>query len=306
MKKQINNKKTSKSEIIMAVIIIIIILLTTLALVNIIKPITDFGTKKEDELIPTNIGNNKEADKVQQYIMEHVKTFNNYLIDPTKTRETLADYVKMDKRYFLMMVGEDADERKGMQEIYRKQVKEDISEYEKKQEEYAKNLENQIIANYKIELNGIPLYTADQKQAAQFLTVTPYNYALYQRDFMALQEELLKLAGITNIEENTTSMTQLYKARVKVLEILNDQLDSYNSNHSYETNIVYDIGKEIKCNTCDIYLNYAWGEYAPELSYTAEDGFKYDELRDSRVNAIIETAVNSGKLDKENPLKLSQ
>lgn len=305
------NKKYRRILII-CIIIMIISLLCIIAL-NVIKPQNkDKGTgdktpaPQETEQSEFLEPEDSPADENQKYVTANAEKLNAYLLDSTKTVEDYEKLTGLGKEYFLVIVGKNSDEGYGIPKEYRNKIKtNDIKEYEEQHKIYLENLEKQIISNYSFELTGKPKYTQDKKQLVQFLNISPYNYSLYQRDLAGLQEELLKMANITEFKENVESITNIYKAKIKAMEILDAELDNYNSNEIYETALIYDIDKEITCNiSCSEYVTYAIGEYTAELKINESGDSVYENNKSARIQNIIQNAITNNILDQTNPLKL--
>lgn len=292
--------KNKKSMLILAGIIATIGI--CLLLLSMFFPNNNNKKQKKEKPIDYNVEvteSIKELDKNQKEVQEVVKLFNSYLLD---TNKTTIDYEKLtgiQENYFVPMVGADSISLHHIPEEYAASVKEDLSAYDKKQRKYANNLAKAIKENFSLILQQEPLYTDNNKQLMQIVSVKPFSYTLYEMDVKELQSALLDLAGIKE-SESIEVLPQMYKSLVKAMEILDSQLSNYKNEKEFETNLIFDIGKTITCNNCHLYINYAEGAYLDSVMPQEN----YDDTKEQRIDEIINKAIDEGILDKKNPLKL--
>lgn len=256
--------------------------------------------KKEEDDIVEFI---EELDDNQKRAKELSLLFNQYLVDSTKTAIDYYELTGVEPKYFAPMVGKDSVQEQPFVEEYRTQVSEDLTIYDQALEKYAKNLNDTIKKHYSFKLKGTPMYTTDKKQLLQQLEIKPFSYVFYKNDLQTIMDELLVLAKVKIEKETPEVMMNVYKARIKAMEILDSQLGTYKNKKIQEVNLIYDVGEKVICNNCHFYINDAQGFYLDEVKTSGEIN-SYEKNKKVRLKKIIDKAIDKKILNKSDPLKL--
>lgn len=245
----------------------------------------------------------EELDDNQKRVKELSVLFNQYLVDSTKAATDYYELTGIEPKYFAPMVGKDSVQEQPFVEEYRTQVSEDLTTYDQALEKYAKNLNDTIKKHYSFKLKGTPMYTTDKKQLLQQLEIKPFSYVFYKNDLQTIMDELLSLAKVKIEKETPEVMMNVYKARIKAMEILDSQLGTYKNKKTQEVNLIYDVGEKVICNNCHFYINDAQGFYLDEVKTSGEIN-SYEKNKKVRLKKIIDKAIDKKILNKSNPLKL--
>lgn len=285
------------------IIIVVILLIFTLLLIG----VGIYLSQPEEKEVPPKkeppTSDEEKLDENQRYVVDKITKLNEYIVDPTKTRKDFAKLTNNEETGYMPIVGKESSISYGIPSIFESKVKNKLGTYITAQKKYIKSLEKEIQKTYKYKLIGEPVYTLDKKQLMQQLEVTPFNYTVYLSDVGLIQTELLKLANKENLQETAEDEIYRYQSRVKAIEILDSQLDIYKSKETHQINIVYDLLPKKQCYSCNVYMDYAIGNYSSDM---VENGqLVYIEKSVQRIQSILETAKTEKILDVSNPLKLS-
>ena len=298
------NKKKSK------IAVIIICLFVFIGMVSIILGILYSSTSSNKKDDKPNVNKyptveDKALDENQKKVQKLSSEFNKYLVDATKTANDYYELTGIEPKFFSPMVGKDSTQEQEIPSEYKKKIKDDLTEYDKALEKYSKKLSDTIKEHYKFELVETPLYTENKKQLMQKVKIRPFSYIMYRNDLQEVMQNLLTMANINVEKESAESIKSIYMARVKAMEILQTNIDEYKNTKEEETNLIFDIGKKIKCSNCQFYINNAQGFYLDEVKAYATYN-NYEQNKSARISKIIDNAVSQKVLDKSNPLSLKK
>ena len=259
--------------------------------------------KKKSEKNPPVVEFQEELDETQKKVQELSTSFNQYLVDSTKTANDYYELTGIEPKYFAPMVGKDSTQEQALPVELKSQITEDLTDYEKALEKYSASLNSAIKKHYEFKFKGVPAYTADKKQILQVVEIKPFSYILYRNDLLEVMNKILSMAKVKTENEDANTMASVYKARIKAMEVLDSQLATYKNKKTQEASLIYDLGDRIKCNNCHFYINDAQGYYLDEVKTDGKID-NYQKNKKVRIENIINDAIEKKILNKKDPLKL--
>lgn len=269
-------------KIVFAILILIIIV----GAVVILKP-------KEDEK------ENNKIDKNQ--VAEEISDFTKETVSDTSTKKGIEERVGQEVSSMDLLAGKDS---------YLREVPtisgEDISEYKTKANEYASRVESYIKNNLDYTIDSTT--ESVDGQTLVVVTIKTYYYNWYLNDLTKLQSEISKLAGYdyeTSFDGKPTNETNTYmfKSKVKAMELLDNYLDDYINNYEHLTiDVIYDPDdpKVTNSSLMSYYLQLGGINYKSMQPGTKE----FQDKQATKIKKIIDTALQTGEMNKNNPLKL--
>ena len=184
----------------------------------------------------------------------------------------------------------------------------DVSKYEEAQDKYASALESKIKENFEYVIDSKDITVEKNKLIT--VTLKSYYYSLYVDDLNALAGKLLVLKGYNPSvdflgNETDESKAEMYKAKIKAMEILNDYLDEYYNDYEYVS--VDIVSSDSTKDTGQEYMNYLQAISGIKYKNAAvKMGVEpYLQKQEERINKYIEEAKENGVLDVNNPLELN-
>lgn len=186
-----------------------------------------------------------------------------------------------------------------------------LQEYKTKQDTYASNVEKTMRDN--LEYHFGEYIVSEEGNIVQKFSYRTYYYQLYLGDLDEVVNTL-----IPNVFDNYSEMlvrdlteeelVKMYQLKVKALEIMNSYVQNYvNNDEVISFDLIYK--KENNKILQDYFslLMQLSGNFYKNVSYQSlEDEQVIISNRTTRVQEIINTAVNNQTLDLSNPLQLAK
>lgn len=186
-----------------------------------------------------------------------------------------------------------------------------LQEYKTKQDTYASNVEKTMRDN--LEYHFGEYIASEEGNIVQKFSYRTYYYQLYLGDLDEVVNTL-----IPNVFDNYSEMlvrdlteeelVKMYQLKVKALEIMNSYVQNYvNNDEVISFDLIYK--KENNKILQDYFslLMQLSGNFYKNVSYQSlEDEQVIISNRTTRVQEIINTAVNNQTLDLSNPLQLAK
>lgn len=254
------------------------------------------------------ISNNKDKSKnkepiinKEEYEQEVIDINNKMVTDLDMNDIKKMTNKKLNSRY--IMVGKESYLR---EKIVNGNSFDEIDKYYEAQNKYANNVEKIIKENFEFEITE-SIETIDGFVDVKF-TYKPYYYHWYLNDMGKLQDKLLEMSGYKESdfmsEKPSKKMVQdVFKAKIKALEIMNDYLENYRNDYEFfDDNIMYDSNNtKFSQPYIESYLLLADGSASTKFNFASAE---FETEQNQRLNKYLAEASANGTLDKKNPLKL--
>jgi len=245
--------------------------------------------------------NDQELDLEQ--IQTEITNFTTMVIEEGINKDNLNKMTKQEGGTLFIPVGSDSYVR---QKANVSGI--DVNEYENAQEKYTLFLEEKIKENFEYEM-GKEILTVDKSYLIP-VTIKSYYYSLYVDDLNYLSGKLLEHKGYSPSvdflgNETNESKAEMYKAKIKAMEILNNYIDEYYNDDEYLT-IEIISGKDKKENGQEL-MDYLVAISGEKYSNSAMSlGVEtYLQKQEERISNYIKEAISQGILDLNTPLELN-
>jgi len=249
-----------KKRIIIIIIVVVLILLGVVTLVTI---------PKEKVSIEETKNNIKELTSTE-ITQDEIKAMTGYKLNSSE-----------------IMIGEDSDLRKSLSDKLIKKY--DLKKYEEKQQEYAKEVEEKYLNNFKYEVKKIEEIT--DEESLYTIEMQGYYYQLYISDMTELALNLYEDSG--NKEEEIGARDEatvnFYKAKVKAMELMRENLGDYENKNEVRNFSVYFVNGKPKTrdDLITITLNFRGMTYE-NMNFTKNENVKAQKTR-------VENYIAKGK-----------
>lgn len=224
--------------------------------------------------------------------MSNVEVVENVISDVFLTTDTSLEEIEEITEHELNSIFIATGENGFLRETI--ECNEDISKYKNMQNIYATKVEEKYINNTD--------YTVEELDNGNlFFQIKPYYFKTYASDVTVLASKLMKLAGVEDdlIEKNYDSYkVYAYKANIKAMMIMDEYLDNYNNKDEVLPFTFYFDGNEPAENQ---YLSLYFNLIGVTSEYMINSDIEHEE-QDIRVEQYLNSAIDRGLVNKDNPL----
>lgn len=187
----------------------------------------------------------------------------------------------------------------------------DLSEYVEKQKIYVSHVEDVIRSNLDYQLGEY--IVSEEGDVVQKFSYRTYYYQLYLGDLNEVMNNLIPYVFddysdmlVRNLTDQ--ELAKMYQLKVKALEIMNDYINNYiNNDEVIAFDLIYKKDNNKILQDYFSLLMQLNGSFYQNVSYqSVEEEQVAISNRTSRVQEIINNAVNNQILDMTNPLQLKK
>jgi len=242
-------------------------------------------SKPLKEVLPAD-NNNDEVKKImtKEKTAKVVKEFTDKVYSDDVTEDDLKKYISSSLEKDDIFYGKDSYFRHMSDNLI------EVEDINTKRDYYLSLLEKYMKDNFEYSLGDYVVST--DGSVIQNINVRSYYYKVFLLDYY---EVVNKLKSFTS---STLTVVDQYRINVKALEIMSIHFDKYiNKDEKVQATLIYT--KENDKVACDYYSFY---------SLIGGIGYSHSSLLDSnrtsRVDDMIQDAINDGSLDTTNPVVL--
>lgn len=275
--------------------IIVVIIGLIILLIILIVPFIIFSNKKE------NVNNQSIT---QEQMEEKINTINNNMNSRNPDLDKVSEEVGYEVDGTWTFLGSDS--------LYEFKLPENVKgnqnfkEYENAQEKYLTNMDKLINENFDYE---IIKHEVTEYSVIDTIRVKSFYGILYSLDQNTLMSEILKMAGYNPDEMINNNEWQIayYKAKIKSMQILNENINFYGNKDEYLTfELIYDITDDgLVCYNCNNYFELLKASGSSKVDMSSEESMNaFYEEQNKRIQNYLNEAIESGMLDKNHPLDM--
>lgn len=275
--------------------IIVVIIGLIILLIILIVPFIIFSNKKE------NVNNQSIT---QEQMEEKIDIINDNMNSRNPDLDKVSEEVGYEVDGTWTFLGSDS--------LYEFKLPENVKgnqnfkEYENAQEKYLTNMDKLINENFDYE---IIKHEVTEYSVIDTIRVKSFYGILYSLDQNTLMSEILKMAGYNPDEMINNNEWQIayYKAKIKSMQILNENINFYGNKDEYLTfELIYDITDDgLVCYNCNNYFELLKASGSSKVDMSSEESMNaFYEEQNKRIQNYLNEAIESGMLDKNHPLDM--
>ena len=275
--------------------IIVVIIGLIILLIILIVPFIIFSNKKE------NVNNQSIT---QEQMEEKIDIINDNMNSRNPDLDKVSEEVGYEVGGTWTFLGSDS--------LYEFKLPENVKgnqnfkEYENAQEKYLTNMDKLINENFDYE---IIKHEVTEYSVIDTIRVKSFYGILYSLDQNTLMSEILKMAGYNPDEMINNNEWQIayYKAKIKSMQILNENINFYGNKDEYLTfELIYDITDDgLVCYNCNNYFELLKASGSSKVDMSSEESMNaFYEEQNKRIQNYLNEAIKSGMLDKNHPLDM--
>lgn len=275
--------------------IIVVIIGLIILLIILIVPFIIFSNKKE------NVNNQSIT---QEQMEEKIDIINDNMNSRNPDLDKVSEEVGYEVDGTWTFLGSDS--------LYEFKLPENVKgnqnfkEYENAQEKYLTNMDKLINENFDYE---IIKHEVTEYSVIDTIRVKSFYGILYSLDQNTLMSEILKMAGYNPDEMINNNEWQIayYKAKIKSMQILNENINFYGNKDEYLTfELIYDITDDgLVCYNCNNYFELLKASGSSKVDMSSEESMnEFYEEQNKRIQNYLNKALESGMLDKNHPLDM--
>lgn len=275
--------------------IIVVIIGLIILLIILIVPFIIFSNKKE------NVNNQSIT---QEQMEEKIDIINDNMNSRNPDLDKVSEEVGYEVDGTWTFLGSDSLYEFKLPENVK--GNQDFKEYENAQEKYLANMDELINENFDYE---IIKHEVTEYSVIDTIRLKAFYGILYSLDQNTLMSEILKMAGYNPDEMINNNEWQIayYKAKIKSMQILNENINFYGNKDEYLTfELIYDITDDgLVCYNCNNYFELLKASGSSKVDMSSEESMNaFYEEQNKRIQNYLNEAIESGMLDKNHPLDM--